>query len=71
MEKFLEEARILARFEGQPNIVSVRDFFEENGTAYMVMTYLEGRTLQKYLEEQGGRLSFRMRWTPSLQSWTP
>jgi len=59
MEKFLEEARILARFEGQPNIVSVRDFFEENGTAYMVMTYLEGRTLQKYLEEQGGRLSFR------------
>lgn len=59
MEKFLEEARILARFEGQPNIVSVRDFFEENGTAYMVMTYLEGRTLLKYLEEQGGRLSFR------------
>ncbi|NBK23138.1 MAG: hypothetical protein EOM68_14045, partial [Spirochaetia bacterium] len=58
MEKFLEEARILARFEGQPNIVSVRDFFQENGTAYMVMTYLEGRTLLKYLDEKGGRISF-------------
>ena len=33
MEKFLEEARTLARFEEQPNIVSVKDFFEENGTA--------------------------------------
>ncbi|NCB27292.1 MAG: serine/threonine protein kinase, partial [Bacteroidia bacterium] len=58
MEKFLEEARILARFEAQPNIVSVRDFFQENGTAYMVMTYLEGRTLLKYLDERGGRIPF-------------
>lgn len=58
MEKFLEEARTLARFEDHPNIVSVRDFFEENGTAYMVMTYFEGRTLLKYLEENGGSLSF-------------
>lgn len=58
MEKFLEEARTLARFEDHPNIVSVRDFFEENGTAYMVMTYFEGRTLLKYLEEKGGTLPF-------------
>lgn len=58
MDKFLEEARVLARFEGQPNIVSVRDFFQENGTAYMVMAFLEGRTLLKYLEERGGRISF-------------
>ncbi|NCB25489.1 MAG: hypothetical protein EOM62_08460 [Bacteroidia bacterium] len=58
LEKFLEEAKVLARFEGHPNIVSVRDFFEENGTAYMVMAYLEGRTLLKYLEERSGRISF-------------
>ena len=58
MEKFLEEARTLARFEDHPNIVSVRDFFEENGTAYMVMTYFEGRTMLKYLEEKGETLPF-------------
>ncbi len=33
LEKFLEEAKVLARFEGHTNIVSVRYFFEENGTA--------------------------------------
>lgn len=57
MEKFLEEARTLARFESHPNIVSVKDFFEENGTAYMVMAYLEGKTLLKHLEEKGGLLT--------------
>ena len=41
-EKFLEEARTLARFEEHPNIVSVRDFFRENKTAYFVMSYIEG-----------------------------
>lgn len=58
MEKFIEEARILARFEGHPSIVSVKDFFEENGTAYMVMNHLEGRTLMGHIKERGGRLPF-------------
>ncbi|NLM70662.1 MAG: protein kinase [Synergistaceae bacterium] len=58
MEKFIEEARTLARFEGNPCIVSVKDFFEENGSAYMVMTLLEGRTLMAHIKERGGRLSF-------------
>ena len=58
MEKFLEEARTLARFEHHPGIVSVKDFFEENGTAYMVMNYFEGTTLLKRLETSGGTLSF-------------
>ncbi|HWP97501.1 MAG TPA: protein kinase [Syntrophomonadaceae bacterium] len=57
-DKFLEEARILARFEGHPNIVSVRDFFRENDTAYFVMNYIEGLTFKEYLQEQGGRLDF-------------
>ena len=58
MEKFLEEARTLARFEHHPGIVSVKDFFEENGTAYMVMNYFEGTTLLKRLETSGGTLPF-------------
>ncbi|HWP97499.1 MAG TPA: protein kinase [Syntrophomonadaceae bacterium] len=57
-EKFLEEARTLARFDDHPNIVSVRDFFRENQTAYFVMTYIEGMTLKEYLKQQGNSLDF-------------
>lgn len=59
LEKFLDEARTLAQFAHHQNIVSVRDFFEANGTAYMVMTYIDGLTLEQYLEKQPGkRVSF-------------
>ncbi|MGI5898318.1 MAG: serine/threonine protein kinase [Christensenellales bacterium] len=53
IRRFLEEARNLARFEGNPGIVSVRDFFRANGTAYLVMIYLEGMNLRQYLAEKG------------------
>lgn len=52
-ERFLSEARTLARFEGERGIVNVRDFFEANDTAYIVMEYLEGVTLKEYLKEHG------------------
>ena len=55
LESFLQEARTLARFDGTPNIVGVRDFFKENGTAYLVMNYLEGITLKQYLVRSGGQ----------------
>ena len=48
--RFLQEARMLAKFEEHPNIVRVRTFFEANGTGYLVMNYYEGRTLREYLE---------------------
>ncbi|MEE5993246.1 MAG: leucine-rich repeat domain-containing protein [Oscillospiraceae bacterium] len=51
--KFLEEARMLAQFSGETGIVDVRDFFEENNTAYIVMAYLEGETLKQYIERNG------------------
>jgi len=57
-EKFLEEARTLARFNEHPNIVTVRDYFEANNTAYLVMNYHDGVALQSYLESKGGRLPF-------------
>lgn len=58
MDKFLDEARVLARLKQHPNIVAVSDFFKENNTAYIVMDYLEGITFKEYLKMKGGRLSF-------------
>lgn len=52
-ERFLKEARILAKFSGDPGIVDVRDFFEENNTAYIVMEYLDGQDLKEYLKQHG------------------
>jgi len=54
LSKFLEEARALAQFMDHPGIVAVRDFFPANGTAYLVMQYIEGRTFKDFLQEQGG-----------------
>lgn len=52
-ERFLSEARVLAKFNKEPGIVSVTDFFEENNTAYIVMEYLDGITLKDYIENNG------------------
>ena len=54
--KFLEEARCLAKFWGLPGIVAVKDFFQENGTAYIVMEFVEGKTLEQMLEQRGGTM---------------
>lgn len=51
--KFLTEARMLAKFASLPGIVNVHDFFEQNGTAYIVMEYLDGITLKHYVEKNG------------------
>lgn len=55
-DRFLKEARILARFSTEQGIVGVRDFFTENNTAYIIMDYLEGISLKTHLE-QNGRMS--------------
>lgn len=54
--RFLKEAQDVARFQSEPNIVSIYDYLEENDTAYMVMEYLQGCTLKQYIREHGGRL---------------
>ena len=54
--KFLEEARTLARFNDHPGIVSVRSYFEENGTGYFAMERLDGVSLLQYLRDAGGSL---------------
>jgi serine/threonine protein kinase len=55
LTQFIGEARTLAQLD-HPNIVRVRQFFEANGTAYLVMDYYDGLSLAEYLEQQGGKL---------------
>lgn len=49
--KYLREARILAEFNNHPGVVHVHDFFEANNTAYIVMEFLQGKTLREYMED--------------------
>ncbi|MCD8097855.1 MAG: protein kinase, partial [Lachnospiraceae bacterium] len=56
LKKFLYEARTLARMEKQPEIVTMRDYFEANGTAYIVMEYVDGITFTELVKERGGRI---------------
>jgi len=55
-QKFIEEAQILAQLD-HPNIVRVTDIFQENNTAYIVMPFVEGQTMQQ-LVEQNGKLEY-------------
>jgi len=48
LERFIKEAQTLSKFK-HPNIVRVRNIFEENNTAYMVMEYEHGESLQDIL----------------------
>lgn len=54
LQRFLDEARNMAKFSTHPNIVNVYDFFEENNTAYIVMEFLDGVSYKQYIKEQGG-----------------
>ena len=52
-ERFLNEARLVTKFRGNPNIVDIMDFFYENGTAYIVMEFLSGGSLSQLLAAKG------------------
>lgn len=59
LRTFLKEARTLAQMK-HPHLVRVLNYFEMNGTAYLVMDYLEGEDLATHLKRQpDGRLSWR------------
>ncbi len=49
LKSFINEARLLASFD-HPSLVKVYRFWEANGTAYMVMPFLEGTTLKDVLK---------------------
>jgi serine/threonine protein kinase len=53
---FVNEAKLLARFDHR-SLLKVYRFWEANGTAYMLMPYLRGRTLKQARQEMQGRPS--------------
>ena len=57
-EKFKKEALRLANLS-HPNLVKVHELFEENGTAYFVMDFIDGESLRSKLNREG-RLSERL-----------
>jgi len=56
-EKFYEEAKLVSRFNGNPNIISVYEFFYANNTTYFVMEYMSGMDLKRYLKKRNGKIS--------------
>ena len=67
LERYLDEARVVARFHNHPNIVWVQQFFRANGTAYMVLEFLDGATFEQYIHRQGGKVP----WDTALSIMMP
>ena len=63
---FLEEARTMAEFSENPNVAGVQMYFEENGTGYYVMEYIDGTSFENYIRTRGGRLSWEETWNVML-----
>lgn len=57
LEAYIKEAENLSKFYLMSGIVSVRDFFYGNNTAYIVMEYIDGIDMKKYAKSMGGRLA--------------
>ena len=53
MQMFLKEARKMVKADGIPGVVRVIDLFQENGTAYIAMEFVEGETLKERLRRDG------------------
>ena len=53
-ERFLREARALARLTDVPEIVGIYSSFQENNTAYIVMEFVKGTELVKMVQKRGG-----------------
>lgn len=53
LARFLEEARNMAEFSKEPDIINVFDYFEENQTAYIIMEYVDAPLLKDRLKEAG------------------
>lgn len=53
LKKYLGEAKSLSAYYDLDGIVSVRDFFYANNTAYIVMGYVDGISVKEYVEKNG------------------
>ncbi|MBQ7097544.1 MAG: WG repeat-containing protein [Clostridia bacterium] len=55
--KFYDEAALVSKFNGRPDIINVHEFFYENNTAYFVMEALEGLDFKQYIKNKGGKIT--------------
>ncbi len=53
---FIQEAKVLTSIKHMEGIVKIYDFFLTNNTAYIVMEYLDGMSLHRFINGRGGRL---------------
>ena len=58
LRQFLQEARGVAALHDIRGVVEISGFFEENGTGYSVMEYLEGMDVKEILEKAGGKKDY-------------
>ena len=58
LQQFLEEARSVAALQDIKGVVEISNFFEENGTGYIVMEYLEGMDVKAILKKSGSRKDY-------------
>lgn len=56
LDNFLKEAYKMLEFSNELNVVSVKNFFQANNTAYIVMEFIDGQTLEQVIKDNGGRL---------------
>ena len=52
LSRFLDEAQNMAKFNTHENIVNVYEYFEENKTAYIVMEFLDGESLNICMQNE-------------------
>ena len=55
--RFMKEAQTMAELENVEGVVKVKDYFTENDTAYIVMEYLDGKTLKEILEDNRKKMT--------------
>ncbi len=53
---FIQEAKVLTSIKHLDGIVSIYDFFLTNNTAYIIMEYLNGMSLHRFINGRGGKL---------------
>ncbi|MGN0600834.1 MAG: PASTA domain-containing protein [Oscillospiraceae bacterium] len=58
MSEFVELNKTLSKMRSLSHIIPVADMFGDNNTGYVVLAYFEGETLEKYIERNGGRLTW-------------
>lgn len=59
LSAFVQEAQILTSINHLHGVVKILDFFQANSTAYIVMDYLEGISLRRYINARGGRIPLK------------